>query len=494
MNNILLVAKREFRQIAAMKSFWLTLLLVPVALAIGPLITDSFDEDEPDRVMLVDRSGGRAGAAIENRFALEEDRYLLRQLSRYVQRHDLERAAPGAAWTEHDRWYTDADIAAFRASGGLETARERLDAAKAEETPAFEAPVPEYQFVSPDRSLRSAESEALDEAVDALLDADGDDAPDIVLLVGEDYPEDPTIRLWSNEQPRSSFVTQVQDVLTADLRGRLLTAQGLSPEAALAVQSAAPAIAVSTPPPGGGARQALLVRSIVPLALAYILMMALMLSGSWMLQGSIEERSNKLLESLLACIRPEELMYGKLLGALAVGLSMLVVWLGCAAVVAFFTQGTIADFIRPALEPLNSPGIILAVIYFFVMGYIAISILFVAIGALVDSMSEAQGYLMPVILGLILPITFLIQAILAGKDSLLVDLLTWIPLWTPFAVLARLGLGIETWVMIAAGVLLAVTIVVEMIFIGRLFRASLLATGQKPTLKRLLERFRAQPQ
>ena len=82
----------------------------------------------------------------------------------------------------------------------------------------------------------------------------------------------------------------------------------------------------------------------------------------------------------------------------------------------------------------------------------------------------------------------------ADAPTLLVDLLTWIPLWTPFAVLARLGLGIETWVMIAAGVLLAVTIVVEMIFIGRLFRASLLATGQKPTLKRMLERFRAQPQ
>ena len=71
-------------------------------------------------------------------------------------------------------------------------------------------------------------------------------------------------------------------------------------------------------------------RSIVPLALAYILMMGLMLSGSWMLQGSIEERSKKLLESILACITPEELMYGKLLGALAIGLSMLTVWLGPA--------------------------------------------------------------------------------------------------------------------------------------------------------------------
>ena len=56
----------------------------------------------------------------------------------------------------------------------------------------------------------------------------------------------------------------------------------------------------------------------------------------------------------------------------------------------------------------------------------------------------------------------------------------------------RLGMGIETWVLVGSGALLAAAIALEMIFIGRLFRASLLATGQKPTLKRVLGRFRTQ--
>ena len=51
---------------------------------------------------------------------------------------------------------------------------------------------------------------------------------------------------------------------------------------------------------------------------------------------------DKLLESLLACIRPEELMYGKLLGTLAIGLSMILFWVGCAAVAAIATDGAIA--------------------------------------------------------------------------------------------------------------------------------------------------------
>ena len=372
----------------------------------------------------------------------------------------------------------------------MDAAIERIDAVRAEGVPEFEPDPASYDFIDAPESLSGLEGEAFADAAQTLFDSDDENAPEMVVLIGADYPQDTRVGLFSANQPRTSFVTGLQDTLTADLRTRLLAKRGISGAEAIAVQSAVPAIAVSTPPPGGGAREAMLVRSIVPLALAYILMMSLMLSGSWMLQGSVEERSNKLLESLLACIRPEELMYGKLLGSLAVGLLMIAVWAACAGVAAFMTQGAIADMIRPALEPVSSPGAIFTILYFFIAGYIGISAIFVAIGAMVDSMSEAQGYLMPVLLAILLPITFLLQTIIAGKDGLLVELLTWIPLWTPFAVLARLGMGIETWVLIGTGILLAVTIAVQMVFIGRLFRASLLATGQKPTLKRLLERFR----
>ncbi len=492
--NVLLVAIREFRQVAAMKSFWLTLLLIPAALAIGPIFTRALDEDEAARVVVIDRAGGGAADAVEQRFGMEDDRRTLRALSRYVRRHSLESADPQAPWTQHDRWYTDADVAAYRQAGGVDAAVGKIDRVRAEETPEFDPPAAEYSFARANAALASAKGEALQEQADALLDADSDagdgKAADLVLLIGEGYPEDPTVRLWSKDQPRASFVATLREVLTADLQQRLLTSQGLSQESALAIQTAAPAIAVTTPPPGGGAREAMLIRSIVPLALSYILMMSLMLSGSWMLQGSVEERSNKLLESLLACIRPEELMYGKLLGALAVGLSMITVWVGFAVAAAFLTQGAIADMIRPALAPITSPDAIIAMIFFFVAGYVAISIIFVAIGALADSMSEAQGYLMPVLLGILLPITLLLNTIVAGKDGLMVQLLTWIPLWTPFAVLARLGSGIEWWEMVGAGLLLAAFVALEVIFLGRLFRASLLATGQKPGLRQLMDRFR----
>ena len=222
-----------------------------------------------------------------------------------------------------------------------------------------------------------------------------------------------------------------------------------------------------------------------------MLMMSLMLSGSWMLQSTVEERSNKLIETVLACVSPEELMYGKLLGLIGVGLSMIAVWIGCGLVAAYAGQGAIADFVRPALEPLTSPGVVAAMIYFFVVGYVSTSVFFLGIGVMSDSMRDAQGYLTPVILLIVMPVSVLIQAVLSGGRGIGIEVLTWVPFWTPFAVLARLGSGIPAWEVIGTAVMLAFFVVVELAMLGRLFRVSLLAAGQKASLAGVVARLRS---
>jgi ABC-type Na+ efflux pump permease subunit len=129
---------------------------------------------------------------------------------------------------------------------------------------------------------------------------------------------------------------------------------------------------------------------------------------------------------------------------------------------------------------------------FFIAGFVAISIFFLAVGAISDSMSEAQGYLMPILLAIILPITVLIQSILEGGKGIGITILTWVPIWTPFAILARLGIGIPTWEVLGTGLLLAAFVALELVLLGRLFRASLLAQGQKPALAELVRRMRRQ--
>ena len=237
MNGILLVAAREIRQILKMKSFWLTLLILPVALAIGPLFAETLEDDEPTRVVVVDRSGGQTAEALEARFAAEDAQWLLRDLSRYVQRYDLEAADPQAPWAQHDRWYTGADIAAFESQGGLEAALAKIDAVRPEGVPEFEPDTPDYSFEPAPAELASAQGDAFGEAARALFDADDDTAPEIVVLIGESYPADPRIQLFSADQPRGSFVSTMQEVLTGDLRARLLASQGVSPADAAAARA-----------------------------------------------------------------------------------------------------------------------------------------------------------------------------------------------------------------------------------------------------------------
>src|SRR4029079_17424084 len=84
MKNILIVAAREFRQITAMRSFWLTLLILPAALSLGPIAQRFLSDDTSDRVIVIDRTGGAEASSIEQRFASDLDRRQLQRLARSV--------------------------------------------------------------------------------------------------------------------------------------------------------------------------------------------------------------------------------------------------------------------------------------------------------------------------------------------------------------------------------------------------------------------------
>ncbi|MET0307411.1 MAG: ABC transporter permease [Sphingomonas sp.] len=491
--HILLVAMREFRQIAMTRSFWVTLLILPLAFAVGPIASRFMDKSDTESVMLVDQSGGDVARTVARQLDLDRQRAVMNALSRYVVRHDLQRAAPDAVWARQGRWFSDADIDGFVAAGGQKAALARIARVSPGDAKSFEAPDADYRIEPTPPEIAQASPAAMDSVLAPYLrpaDKSGRKPIDYVVLIPRDFGKSPVVRLWANGQPRTSFVGTLQRVLTERLRTGYLQANGVAAPVAVSASLVAPAIQITTPPEGSG-RERVLIRSILPLASAYLLLMSLVLSGSWMLQGTVEERSNKLLETVLACISPNELMYGKLIGTVAVGLSMVATWVACGIFAAYATHGAIADVIRPALEPVSSPGSIATIAFFFVAGYLMVSMIFLAIGAMSDSMRDAQGYLTPVILLIMMPFTLLVQAVLRGAGGIGIQVMTWVPLYTPFAVLARLGSGIPAWEAIGSGLLLVAFIVVEIILLGRVFRASLLNGGQRPSLAGIVRLMRS---
>jgi ABC-2 type transport system permease protein len=301
------------------------------------------------------------------------------------------------------------------------------------------------------------------------------------LAVAAWIPASGPAQLWTNGRNGNALIDAIRDERTRQARLALLQGNGIAPEAATRIQNLEAPVAVIVPAAGGGRAQ-MMMRSIVPLGLVYLLLLAAMITGGMMLQGVIEERSNRLLEAVLACVEPRELMLGKLIGLGGVGLTIITAWIGCALLAAFAMESTVSDYLRPSLAALNQPWMIPVLAFYFFTGYLMLGMIYLTIGSLSNSMQDAQTYLMPITMGVMLPVILLMNSTIQNPDGVLPRVMSWIPIYTPFAMLARLGSGVSLVELLGTGLVLAAFVTLELVLLGRVFRASLLNTGQPPRL------------
>ena len=135
---------------------------------------------------------------------------------------------------------------------------------------------------------------------------------------------------------------------------------------------------------------------------------------------------------------------------------------------------------------MKTPLLIFAIPFYYLAGYVVLSMLFLAVGVLSESMQDAQAYLTPLIMILVVPYALLPTSAAFDPHALAPRIMSWIPLYTPFAMLTRMGGEVHLWEFIGTGVLLIAFAALEWVMLGRLFRRSLLRTGQP----KLLDAFR----
>jgi ABC-2 type transport system permease protein len=484
MKRILLVARREYRQVSSTRGFLMTLLIVPLAIGLSILATRFIHPPQDNAYALIDASGQYA-PAIERRIELNYQKQVLGDLSAYVHKWKAVAADPAAPWARPQGWYGDADAEAFVASGGLPAALRRIKPRLPADAPAFEPP---ERPLAP--MVRDAAAPAGPKAAEALVPLlkgqvatpAGKRPLALVVYIPKDFGQPgAVVRMWTNGSGHADLVEMVRAELTRALRLRALQAGGFSAAAAAQVDDLSAPIAV-TQAAAGNQREQVMIRSAVPLALVYLLLITTLTTGSMMLQGVLEERSNKLLEAVLACVRPDELMYGKLLGLGAIGLTIVAVWGGCAVGAGLAFKDFAADVLEPSLRSLDQPWMVAALLFYFLSGYLIVSMVFLAIGSVSNSMQDAQAFLMPVMIALMLPVVLMMNAVLLNPGGPIPRVLSWIPVYTPFAMLARLNGGVSVAEFAGTGVLLAAFIVLEFLMLGRVFRASVLNAGQPPKL------------
>lgn len=481
MNRTLIIAWREFRQISSTRAFRFTLIGLPLLVAASLFISAKLRPPVGEGYIILDRSG-QYEAQLVRRIEIDYQRGVLARLSTHARDRGVK--APAEVWGSGPRWFSDAEVSAFIAAGGAEAALPKIQAASPGwQGAAFSPPERRFLRAAPPASLGS------DPTADAFLAAlaphlkkeiatpVGPRRLTLAVYIPADYGQGPApAQVWTNGRPNPYLLNLIQTDLSRVLKLRLLQQTGLDPAAAARLEAVSAPLTIITPP----AREArsLSLRSALPVAMSYILLMTLIMSGSMMLQGVVEEKSNKLLEAILACVTPDEIMGGKLLGICAIGLTTVITWTVFAGVAGAFAPGDLAESVRAAFTAINSPLTALAVIFYYLAGYLVLSMLFLAVGALSESMQDAQGYLTPLMLAIMLPFSALVPAVSRDPHGMVPMVMSWIPLYTPFAMLMRLGSGVSTLEVLGTGALLVAFAALEFILLGRVFRAAILRTGQ----------------
>ncbi len=216
---------------------------------------------------------------------------------------------------------------------------------------------------------------------------------------------------------------------------------------------------------------------LLPAGFMILLLVSVLTSGQYLLTTTVEEKSNRVVEVLLAAVSPMELMTGKILGQMAVGSLILALYagLGVATLVSFAMLGLLDVTLLPFL------------FLFFVLAYFTIASLMAAIGSAVNEMREAQTLMTPVMLLIMIP-WVLWMPITRDPNSTFATVTSFIPPLGNFVMLLRMTSTAppplwQAWLSILVG---AAGAYAALWFAAKVFRIGLLMYGKPPTLGTLV--------
>jgi len=192
---------------------------------------------------------------------------------------------------------------------------------------------------------------------------------------------------------------------------------------------------------------------------------------------TVEEKSSRVVEVLLSAVSPLELMTGKILGQMAVGMTILVLYagLGIATMVSFAVAGLIEW------------SLFLYLLVFYVMSYFVIASLMAAIGAAVNEMREAQTLLTPLMILIMIP-WMLWMPITRNPNSAFSTAISFVPPINTFAMLLRMTSTTPppTWQVWATIGVSALAVWGSLWFASKVFRVGLLMYGKPPNFATLV--------
>lgn len=239
----------------------------------------------------------------------------------------------------------------------------------------------------------------------------------------------------------------------------------------------------------------------------FVIYMFIMMYGAMVMQGVMEEKTNRIVEVMISSVRPFDLMMGKIIGIGLVGLTQVFIWCALTGLLVTVGSGLFlgahgvpdamamqADVsvemanvtgVLSKLQSINFVEIIICFVLFFIGGYISYASLFAAIGSAVDSPEDSQQFMTPMMV-------FLMFAVYAGiysvqnPDGPLAFWCSLIPFTSPVVMMVRIPYEIPFWQILVSLVLLFASAILLVWLSAKIYRVGILMYGKKPSLKEIV--------
>lgn len=511
MKYTLLIARREFVENAKTKGFWIGIFMFPLLIAGGIGISTWLARSESARYFVMVDQSGEFAESIERSVEIAYQRSVLGALGRYVQqnrradsRQDVDLAAiPAEAGPGPDQ----AAVAAFIAAGGQDAFLARFRSVLRDDAPPFEAPSRRFARVPlPAEIDANASVEEILAGLRPYLTGERRVAGGAAgsrlfaaLLIGPGAVEqamdgratggEAAIQYWSTNLTDNNLPELIRGALNDEARRRLYVARGVDVTTVRQIEATRVPMGAFDPAKAEGEETVSIADRIVrnaPIGFVYLLWISIFSVMQMLLNNTIEEKSNRIVDVLLSSVTPREIMMGKLIGIAAIGFTMVGAWLLTAFAGLQLYQGAGVEVIRQALDAVAASGLVPMFLLCFLFGYLIYAGLFLSLGALCNDLKEAQSLQGPLMMIMMVPL-FTMVFVNRDPHGAFATLMTWIPIYTPFTMMNRAAADPPLLEMIGAGVLMVATALLMLWLAGRVFRIGILRSGTRPKLGELVQ-------
>ncbi|CAM2769917.1 ABC transporter permease [Prescottella defluvii] len=264
--------------------------------------------------------------------------------------------------------------------------------------------------------------------------------------------------------------------VAAQAQSAALAAQGV--DAAQLSATVADAVvtveSIDPPDPDRGQRIAL------STAVVFLLYMQIMVFGMYVAMGVVEEKSSRVVELLLSTLRPLQLLWGKVIGIGAVGLSQLTAYgvagVGTGVATGVLTLGGTAW------------GTLAGTLGWFVLGFAFFAVLYAATGSMVSRQEDVNSTAMPLTV-LVMAMFFSAFTAVQDPDGTLSNVLSWIPPFSAILMPLRIAAGVASAAQIAGTIaLMAVVTIAMSALAARIYKRSILRMGATVSWREALAR------